>query len=281
MATFKPFVCKLVQKKCLSFAKKLPMRFLQSYLRYLWCSVSRYRIHSPFIYQVSEVLHAKPPKDIIRLPEAVRKQLSSSQQLITVLDLGEGGKQKPNRLQKLGKLAATSSKRPKEGVYLYNLVAHFKPKVILELGTSLGISTMYLQLGCAESRIVTIEGCPERLKIAQENFQRHGFDKIECINGDFDVVLPELIKNGLQPDFVFVDGNHGLEPTLRYFELLAPCLHNDAVMVFDDIHWSVGMEQAWDWIASSDAAQVTVDLFSMGLVFFKKELSKQNFTILV
>ncbi len=258
------------------------MRFLQSYLRYLWCSVSRYRIHSPFIYfLVSHVLRAKPHKASIQLPETVRKQLVSSKQLITVFDLGEGGKQKPLRLQKLGKLASTSSKRTKEGIYLYNLVAHFKPKVILELGTSLGISTMYLKMGYPDSRIVTIEGCPERLKIAQENFQRHGFDKIECINGDFDVVLPELVKKGLQPDFVFVDGNHGFEPTLRYFELLAPCMHNDAIMVFDDIHWSDGMEQAWNRITSSEAAQVTVDVFSMGLVFFKKELSKQNFTILV
>lgn len=230
---------------------------------------------------VSHVLRAKPLKASIQLPEAVRKQLAASKQLIKVLDLGEGGKHTPIRYQKLGQLALTSSKRPKQGKLLYNLVSYFRPKSILELGTSLGISTMYLNLGYPECQIVTIEGCPERLKIAQENFQRHGFNNIKSINGSFDEVLPELIRNGYKPDLVFIDGNHGMKPTLRYFELLAPHMHNDAVMIFDDIHWSEGMEQAWSQIMASEAAQVTVDVFSMGLVFFKKELSKQNFTIFV
>lgn len=258
------------------------MRFAFTYLNYLWCSVSRYRIHSPFMYHlVSHVLRAKPPQNIIALPEDTRLELTKNKARIKVLDLGEGGKFNPIRYRNVGTIASSSSKRPAEGRLLYNLVAHFQPKLILELGTSLGISTMYLRLANPQSRIITIEGCPETAKLALGNFEKHGLTGIEVFNGNFEDVLPELIRNGIKPDMVFVDGNHGLDATIRYFELLAPLMPTEGFMVFDDIHWSKGMEQAWGYIQRSETTQVTVDVYSMGLVFFKKGLSKQNFTILL
>jgi predicted O-methyltransferase YrrM len=229
---------------------------------------------------VCNVLRPRLSPDVLMIPQKVRIELMRSKQQIAVYDLGEGGKFKKNYTRKVGQIAATSSKKAAEGRILYNLSAYVKPSVILELGTSFGISTMYLKLGNPSARIITIEGCPEIASIAVNNFRKNNMADVEVIVGSFDEVLPGLIHSGLLPDMVFVDGNHGYNATLRYFEILLPLMKNDSLMIFDDIHWSDEMELAWREIEQSPDVSVTVDLFHLGLVFFKKELSRQNFTIM-
>lgn len=257
------------------------MLFVWRYLKFLYQSVSRYRIHSPFMYHfVCNVLRARPSPDVLMIPQKVRIELMRSKQQIAVYDLGEGGKFKKNYIRKVGQIAASSSKKATEGRILYKLSAYVKPSVILELGTSLGISTMYLKLGNPLARVVTIEGCPATAAIAVNNFRNTNMADVEVIVGNFDEVLPGLIQNGLVPDLVFVDGNHGYNATLKYFEILLPLMKNDSLLIFDDIHWSDEMERAWREIERSPGVTVTADLFHFGLVFFKKELSRQNFTIM-
>ena len=82
-----------------------------------------------------------------------------------------------------------------------------------------------------------------------------------------------------QLDYIFIDGNHQEKPTLAYFEKCLPFAHNNSLFIFDDIHWSEGMENAWQQIQQHDAVHVTVDLFYLGLVFLKKEQSKEHFRI--
>ncbi len=80
---------------------------------------------------------------------------------------------------------------------------------------------------------------------------------------------------------LFIDGNHQKEATLAYFEKLLPTVHNDSVMIFDDIHWSKGMEEAWEIIKQHSEVRVTIDTFQWGLVFFRREQEKEHFVIRV
>jgi predicted O-methyltransferase YrrM len=80
-------------------------------------------------------------------------------------------------------------------------------------------------------------------------------------------------------DMLFIDGNHSYDATMRYFEMCKPYLHNQSLIVFDDIYWSKGMTQAWKEIKADPIVTVSIDLFFIGLVFFRKEQVKENFKL--
>ena len=57
-------------------------------------------------------------------------------------------------------------------------------------------------------------------------------------------------------------------------------MREHSILIFDDIHWSQEMETAWEEIKKDESISLTIDLFFIGIVFFRKEqLVKQDFTI--
>jgi len=159
------------------------------------------------------------------------------------------------------------------------LVNHFQPKNILEIGTSLGITTLYIALPDRRNNVVTLEGSIETARIAALNFQMENVSNINVITGEFSKTLPKTIKKLESLDFVYFDGNHRKLPTLNYFE---QCLkiHNDkSIFIFDDIYHSKEMKEAWAAIKEHPAVTLTIDLFSLGIVFFIKQPAKQHFTL--
>jgi len=80
-------------------------------------------------------------------------------------------------------------------------------------------------------------------------------------------------------DLVYFDGNHQKEPTLNYFHTCLQKAHKNSLFIFDDIHWSDGMEEAWEQIKKHDRVHLTIDLFQFGIVFFEKEMPKQHFIL--
>jgi predicted O-methyltransferase YrrM len=181
----------------------------------------------------------------------------------------------------ISEIAERSLKSEKYGQLLFRLVNHFKPNTILELGTSLGISTAYLASANPNSKVITIEGCPNIASEAKKNFEILGLKNIESVIGNFDSVLPAALCQLPTADckLVFFDGNHKKEPTLRYFNQCLELADNTSVFIFDDIHWSNEMEEAWEEIKSHPQVTVTIYLFFLGLVFFRKEQVKQNFIV--
>ena len=148
------------------------------------------------------------------------------------------------------------------------------------MGTSLGLTTAYFARAVAEGEVVTMEGCPETARIARDNFQKLGLDSVQIVVGNIDLTLPEVLKKPENEfELVFFDANHRYEPTLRYFATAKKYASPKSVFIMDDIYWSEEMKQAWEVIKADPDVTVTIDLFWIGLVFFRKEQRKENFIL--
>jgi predicted O-methyltransferase YrrM len=257
-----------------------PGPVLTSYLKFLFTSKTRHGVHSPFVYKlIEDVIYDENPYYAYREIEAIREALLKDASSIEVEDFGAGSRVFKSKKRTISAIARTSAKLPKFGQLLFRLVKHFKPENILELGTSLGISALYLAKPSSKARVTTIEGSPAIAAIAKTTFLKAGAGNIELATGKFDDVLPGLLESIPAIDFAFIDGNHKKEPTLKYFKMLLEKSHNDTVLIFDDIHWSKEMEQAWEEIKAHEKVKVTIDLFFLGLVFFRKEQPKEHFKV--
>ncbi len=255
------------------------LNFIREYLKYRFSSRTKFDIHPPFLFDlVTKVFEdRKRYPDYIRV-EKLKRDLLKDKRKIEVQDFGAGSSVDKGHLKEIGRIARYSSKPKKYARLLYRLVKYFQPETILELGTSLGFSTAYMALAKPDAKILTIEGCPNISAMAKENFNNLNINNMQLITGEFDKVLPEVLA-GIKADFVFIDGNHRKEPTINYFEQCMAKAHNDSVFIFDDIHWSQGMTEAWEYICRRPSVTLSVDIFAMGLVFFRKELSKEHFIV--
>lgn len=238
-------------------------------------------IHSPFVYQfVRLVLIDKKKYHAYTQVEAVRKRMLQDESILTVEDKGAGSTVAKTKTRRVSEIARTSLKPKKYAQLLFRMVNFYKPKNILELGTSLGITTSYFATAQPGANIVTIEGAPEVAARANENFRAQQFTNIHLVSGSFEDTLQAELNIMQQVDFAFIDGNHRKTPTLKYFEQILERSHNDTIFVFDDIHWSQEMEEAWAAIKQHTSVTCTIDLFFIGIVLLKREIKeKEHFTI--
>ena len=252
------------------------------YLRYIFLARHRrgHGIHSPFIFDlVSRVFRNKTDGHVVCNIEKVRKRLLSDRRLLTINDLGSGKDRRTTNIRKVSEIARNSPVPSKYGQLLSNLASEFGKSAILELGTSIGISTMYISNGSPESVIYTIEGSDEIALIAVRNFTEAGLNNIISLIGSFDEMLPVVFGKGIKPGMVFIDGDHRKEAVLRYFSKIAEVSDNNTVIVIDDIYHSREMEEAWNVIKLNENVSVTVDVFRMGIVFFRRGINHHNYIV--
>lgn len=237
--------------------------------------------HSPFIYHfITRVLNDKAHYTAYKITEDLRSRLLKDSRILFIEDYGAGSAVSKKHERSIKSIARNAAKSKKFGQLLFRMVKYYQPGTILELGTSLGITTSYLSLANPSSKIVTVEGAKEIAAMAALNFRQLAIDNIELVQGNFDNILPEILTRISLVDFAFIDGNHRKVPTENYFQMLLPHLHNESLLVFDDIHWSKEMEQAWETIKMHPEVRCTIDLFFIGIVVFRKEFrEKQHFTI--
>jgi predicted O-methyltransferase YrrM len=240
-------------------------------------------LHSPFLISLyTNTIRTDNRRELAFRPiRQLRKELRRNTQLVDITDLGAGSKVNASRQRTIQDIAKNSQKPARFGRLLYRLIRRAQARTILDLGTSLGITTAHLSEAAKYTggRVSTFEGCPQTAAVAQQNFDQLEIQNVTIVVGNLDETLVEQV-NSLPPlDFVFFDANHRYEPTIRYFETCLTNIQNDTIFVFDDIHWSAEMEQAWQYIKAHPAVTVTVDLFWIGLVFFRQEQPRQDFIL--
>jgi predicted O-methyltransferase YrrM len=255
-------------------------RFAKDYLVHRLKAKNRHGLHSPFVYRLAdEVIYDFGDKKVYHEVEGLRKLLLNDNRLIHVIDLGAGSRVNNDQQKRVSVIARNALKPPKLAQLLYRLAADFRPENIIELGTCLGVTTVYLQKAAVNATVYTLEGSPQTAAVAAETFNKASANNIELITGNFDDTLPSVINKLARLDFVFIDGNHQKEATLKYFEWCLPKVHEKTVLIFDDIYWSEGMKEAWNLIKAHPKVTVTIDLFWIGLVFFRPGQAREDFFI--
>lgn len=253
---------------------------IQSYLKFLWNSKNAHGIHSPFVFDlVTKCFYDKTNYQEYSVLKNYRNSLLQNNNTINVTDFGAGSKVFKSNTREISKIAKTAGITSKNAELLFRISRYFQAEKVLEIGTSLGLASSALSLGNKNSKITTLEGCPETSKAAQSEFQKFGLTNIDPFVTEFTNYLesPNLKSETL--NLIYIDGNHQKAATLHYFDLLSPTVTNDSVWIFDDIHWSADMEEAWKIIKKHPKVSVTIDTFQWGFVFFRKEQKKEDFII--
>jgi predicted O-methyltransferase YrrM len=278
-------------------------RLAQKYIRfYLSASNGKgHGTHSPFVFDfIEKVLNDRSRYAAYSDIEMLRSQLLHDETFLDIEDLGAGSKRRdsrragpePNGSRRAGPAPSDSRRRriaditrhaakpARLGQLLFRVARHYRPRIVLEMGTSLGISTAYLAAGALRSAVWSIEGSGAVAATAAMNLRSLELENTEIVTGNFDMVLDPLLDKIGPVDLAFVDGNHRFEPTMRYFDTLMRQSRRPATLIFDDIHWSREMEQAWTAIREDPRVYLTIDLFFIGFVFLRDEFKvKQEFMI--
>lgn len=243
-------------------------------------------MHSPYVFElVNAVLEDDRWYYAFRDVERVRQKMLESDVKLEVTDFGTGAppglpKRGGRRFASVRLVARQSGSSCRQGRMLFRLANWASPMTMLELGTSLGVGAMYLASGMRSAKFVTLEGCADFAQVARANLEILELKNVEVVTGEFDKTLPMALENLQKLDFVFLDGNHRPEPTLRYFETCLPFSHEKTVFVFDDAYWSPGMRLAWEQIKQHPRVTLTVDFFDLSLAFINPEFrEKQHFKV--
>lgn len=247
---------------------------LKSWLLHFLLEIDEYSIHSPFLFNFyNDCINKSRHESADAKIESLRK---SSIRDSTLINTGEWGSsvEKGHRTHSIGKIARSGITRVEFSLLYREIIRYFNFTTVFELGTSIGINTLYLADSSPQCSVYTFEGNPDLIRYAVKNFKEAAAPNIRIIEGDIGEQLPITIDSGLKPQFVFFDANHRYEPTVKYFNMLNHARTRNAVFVFDDIHWSREMNRAWNDIRKHEDVKIDLDLFQAGIIIFGSRLPK-------
>ena len=250
------------------------MNIAFEYIKYRLNAKHLHGIHSPFVYDfMKNAMNIQMNKEELIAMQACISELKENKTQIKVTDYGAKSKTlQKNRTVK--QIFRTSSSYGKNALLLYRISAYFKPKKILELGTSIGIGSLHLHLGAPEAKLTTIEGCPETYRMAESNI---GNRPIKRINKTFYDYIKSL--ENIKYDLIFIDGHHDGAALKYYIQLLEPHTHNDTIIILDDIRWSTSMNEAWNFLKNEEKYHLSMDFFRMGILSKRSQQRKENFIL--
>jgi predicted O-methyltransferase YrrM len=257
-------------------------KLIKRHWKYYWRAKTKSQIQNKFVLEfLDNTVETTEKRPFFEDLETLRATLKKDESPLIKQDLGAGATSNPTQNTTVASLAKSSQSFPVTAQFLFRLTNWLQPRTMVELGTSLGIATIYQALGAESGKMYSIEGCPETTAVARKVVQDFEVANIKIEQGNFDDLLPIHLKKIKHLDYIFIDGNHLEKPTIAYFEMCLPFIHEDSVMVFHDIRWSEGMAAAWEFIQKHKTATLTIEIYDVGLVFFKRNSGKkQDFSLL-
>lgn len=230
-----------------------------------------YGIHSPFAFDfVKQTLYPDSGFTyyIYKAIEKKRQELRNDTRSLKITN---------NKSTSVKRIARTSASPSGNAQMIHRIAVSLQSKRILELGTSLGITTAYLASISKESKVISIDHDANSQAIAKEVFRELNIDNVELVNGEFSKVLPAVLNNIKYIDLAFIDGNHTKEGTLAHFDFIKKHARPSSVIIFHDIHWSKEMHDSWKEIITHDSITVSFETYNMGIVFFDPDLNKRHY----
>ena len=254
--------------------------FIFAYFSHLIKSFHLHGIHSPFVFQLEKncLRDARSYVDYVKLSR-FRESLHHNKSSLHIEDHGAGSKVFKSNERKVTDILQHNCSTTKDTQLLYRLCTYFQVNTVLELGTSLGVATHAMAISRPQAQITTVEGSPEVYEFAKKAFEKEAVKQVNFVNATF----KDFFKNQKPPtpiyDLIYIDGHHSGAATCSYFESILHQVHNDSVVIFDDIYWSEDMTRAWNQICSHPQVTASVDCFDFGLIFFRKEQRQERFYV--
>ena len=250
---------------------------LLAYINYWLRQVDDHSLHSPFLFKFYNEL-IKQEHKVDEQIESLRDKLKQNTESITLQDFGAGSRVSNSKERNINQIARHASTPARFSVFLRELIDYLKLETVVELGTSLGLNTLYLSTN-TRTKVFTFEGDPSVAKLAQQNFDESKRSNIELIQGNIDHTYQEVLPRIARIDLAYLDANHRYEPTLKYFDLSLEKCHDKSVIVLDDIHWSKEMQRAWDELRQRPEVSLSLDLFEAGILFLDPELPNEHYIL--
>lgn len=260
----------------------LHLRLIGKFCRFYFRAHSLYNVHSAFVASFARyVLEDRRVFYAFDKAQEIRGHLLNDARQLELNLHGAGSQVTSSNKRSVKEIARHSAVPAWVGRWLFRATLFCKPQTILELGTSLGISMMYLGAAAKNAKKVTIEGCSSTAEVAAGVFSAIKLSQVQSLVGTFDQRLPEALLSLGKVDLVFIDGDHSEGSTLRYFEKIKPHLHSNSLVIIADIHWSQEMEKAWKILTGREDIRLSIDCFSVGFLFFRHEhLQKEHYRLL-
>lgn len=247
---------------------------LKTYFTYWLDAVDEHSLHSPFLFDFyTKIINveSEPNFEI----EKLRGNLLKTTREIEVTDLGAGSKHTAHSHRAIQEIAHHNLSDQRFSLLYLRILNHIDARNSIELGTSLGINTLYFAQK-KNARVYTFEGSESIADVAQDTFSFASASNIELIRGNIDSTLYSNLSRMPKIDLAFMDANHRYQPTMKYFNWLLMKIHHKSVIILDDIHDSPEMERAWNEIRRHDLVYTSIDLYRCGIVFFDPSLNKQH-----
>lgn len=252
-----------------------------TYINYRLTAYTEHDVHSPFVYDFyTELIKNENPYGDFERLNGLRKELLVNATMLEITDFGAGSKKLSSNRRSIQQIAKHGIAPKKQAEFLYRLVNKFAPKTMVELGTSIGLTSLYLAKANSQSSLYTLEGSESLVAFSNQLFKKEKVSNIISVPGNFDITFPGLLTSLETLDFLYLDGNHAYEPTLRYFDLALAKKHPGSIFIFDDINWSEEMQKAWQAIVAHKDVRLSFDFFYFGIVFFRTEQKEKEHFVL-
>lgn len=257
------------------------LKTVLKYINYRLTAYTEHDLHSPFLYDFyMELIKNEYSFGDFDALNFIRKKLLANNQSLEITDFGAGSKKLSSNKREIKQIAKHGIAQKKQAEFLYKLSNKFNPKNVIELGTSIGLTSLYFSKAIPKSTIYSIEGCSSIYQFSKQLFEEQKIKNIHLINGNFNIELPKLLNELESIDLLYIDGNHAYEPTMQYFNLALEKKNANSIFIFDDIYWSDDMEKAWKEICAHPEVKLSLDLFQFGIVFFRTEhKAKEHFVL--
>jgi predicted O-methyltransferase YrrM len=241
-------------------------------------SSNQHGIHSPFVYDlITKCFYDKTPFSAYHNLKALRNKLIYNQDLVKIKHYSEASKVFQSNHQKISTIVKCEGSSYKKQKQLYRITNYFKPKNVLELGTSVGLGSAAMAIASNNSIIKTVEVNKNISDIAKKVFKSYQLKNIQIDTSSFKDFFKKSNYENL--DLVYLDGTCDKESTIENFNSLLKHSHNESVFIINNIYWSKEMTEAWNIIKKQKEITVSIDTFYWGFLFFRKEQPKQHFTI--
>ena len=241
------------------------------FLKYLIKAKDEHSIHSPFLFDfVTTCFDTKNYFYAFDELNIIRQQLLKDENSIEYSQIGSPSYSLKKNTRKIKDITKVSVSPQKYSELYFKIIQFLKAKDILELGTSLGLNTMYLAKATT-GKVISIEGQKSLFTYAQNLLNKNKIHNVQLINAYFDDALSFLLKENIY-DFILIDGNHTYDATLRYFNLISNHTHPLSVIIIDDIYWSPEMTKAWQVIQKDNKPKITIDIYRAGIVIFNPNI---------